>query len=259
MNFLTAEQAKLTMDNLSFHENIEEAVQGVDMVIESVPENVGIKTDIFSKLDKLVGPEVILASNTSSLNIYEFLKVSHPERLIITHFFVPAYVMPLVEIVCGPQTSEQTIATVKEMMDSAGKKPAVLKKVIPGFIMNRLTFALFREAMYMIDQGWCTAEDVDNCVVATHGPRYAFEGPCGLVDMAGVETYTKISEYLLPELCASGDVPKCLSDLLASGKRGVMNGQGFYTYPDIAKARNNRSNRIIKNIMALAEVSKEFE
>ena len=222
----TAEKAE---GLVSVHTDMKAAVGDADLVIENVLENEEVKSATFAQLDQCCRPDAILASNTSSLNIYEFLKVSHPERLVITHFFVPAYVMPLVEIVRGPETSDGTVAAVKELMASTGKNPAVVNKVVPGFIMNRLTFAIFREAAYMVSQGWCRPEDVDAAVVSTHGPRYAFEGPFGLVDFAGVDTYEKIAEYLLPELCSDGAVPPVLKELYDAGKMGVKTGEGFYT------------------------------
>jgi len=175
---------------------------------------------------------------------------------VITHFFVPAYVMPLVEIVRGPETSDETVAAVKELMASTGKNPAVVNKVVPGFIMNRLTFAIFREAAYMVNQGWCKPEDVDAAVVSTHGPRYAFEGPFGLVDFAGVDTYEKIAEYLLPELCSDGAVPPVLKSLYEQGKLGVKTGEGFYHYEDNVQARAKRDGKIVKMIQAIGSVNR---
>lgn len=258
LNAITAEQAEKALANLSYHADLKEAVKGANLVIESVPENAELKKDIFDQLSQLCGPDTILSSNTSSLNVYEFVQVKDPSRLVITHFFVPAYVMPLVEIVRGPETSDETVNAVYDLMKSAGKNPAVINKVIPGFIMNRLTFAIFREAAYMVGQGWCRPEDVDAAVVSTHGPRYAFEGPFGLVDFAGVDTYEKISEYLLPELCRDPEVPKVLKDLFDKGQMGVKSGEGFYTYSDGTKARADRDKKIVKMIQAIGGVNQEF-
>jgi len=246
-------------ENLTFLSVMADAVIGADVIIENVPENKELKKSIFDQLNSFVGSDVILCSNTSSLNIFEFLEVNRPTNLVITHFFVPAYVMPLVEIVRGPKTSDETVLTVKNLMSSTGKNPAVVNQVIPGFIMNRLTFAIFREAAYMVSQGWCKPEDIDAAVISTHGPRYAFEGPFGLVDFAGVDTYEKISEYLLPELCSSPEVPKVLKDLFNEGKLGVKTESGFYTYKNGAEARAQRDQKIVKMIQAIEKVNKSFE
>ena len=121
--------------------------------------------------------------------------------------------------------------------------------------MNRLTFAIFREAAYMVSQGWCRPEDVDAAVVSTHGPRYAFEGPFGLVDFAGVDTYEKIAEYLLPELCSDGAVLPVLKSLYDQRKLGVKAGEGFYIYEDNVQARSRRDEKIVRMIQAIGAVN----
>lgn len=255
LGVIDTETAEAAGQRVSYYTDMKAAVSDADMVIENVLENVDVKKSTFVQLDAYCRKDAILASNTSSLNIYEFLEVSNRNRLVITHFFVPAYVMPLVEIVRGPETSDETVAAVKELMSSTGKNPAVVDKVIPGFIMNRLTFAIFREAAYMVSQGWCRPEDVDAAVVSTHGPRYAFEGPFGLVDFAGVDTYEKIAEYLLPELCSDGAVPPVLKSLYDQGKLGVKTGEGFYTYEDNVQARSRRDEKIVRMIQAIGTVN----
>lgn len=256
LGVIDAETAETAEQRVSYYTDMKAAVSDADMVIENVLENVDVKKSTFAQLDAYCRKDAILASNTSSLNIYGFLEVSSRNRLVITHFFVPAYVMPLVEIVRGPETSDETVAAVKELMASTGKNPAVVNKVVPGFIMNRLTFAIFREAAYMVSQGWCRPEDVDAAVVSTHGPRYAFEGPFGLVDFAGVDTYEKIAEYLLPELCSDGAVPPVLKSLYDQGKLGVKTGEGFYTYDDNVQARSKRDEKIVRMIQAIGSVNK---
>ena len=255
---ITADAAAAANKNLQFFSEMKDAVASADFILENVPENEEIKKKTFGDIAKYADHEAIIASNTSSLNIYELANVPAPERLVITHFFVPAYVMPLVEIVKGPETSAETVEKVYELMSTTGKKPAVVNKVVPGFIMNRLTFALFREAAYMVDQGWCSPEDIDRAVVATYGPRDTFEGPFALVDSAGVDTYEKISEYLLPELCSSGDVPQSLKKRYEEGHLGVKSQQGYYKYEDPEKTRTDRANKIVRMIQAIDEVNKEF-
>ncbi len=255
LGVINGETARAAERLVSYYTDMKAAVSEADLVIENVLENEEVKKSTFASLDQYCRPDAILASNTSSLNIYEFLEVTHRDRLVITHFFVPAYVMPLVEIVRGPETSDETVAAVKELMASTEKNPAVVNKVVPGFIMNRLTFAIFREAAYMVSQGWCRPEDVDAAVVSTHGPRYAFEGPFGLVDFAGVDTYEKIAEYLLPELCSDGGVPPVLKTLYEQGKLGVKSGEGFYVYEDNTQSRAKRDEKIVKMIQAIGSVN----
>lgn len=255
LDMIAKEEIRPVLGRIHGTSELEPCVSTADLVIENVAEKVELKKSIFSQLNRFCGPEVILASDTSSMNIFEFAEVSHPERLIITHFFNPAYMMPLVELVRGPQTSDAVVAAVKQLMSASGKKPVVVNKVVPGFIVNRLTFSIFREAAYMVEQGWRSPEDIDAAVVSTYGPRYPFEGPFGLVDFAGADTYQKISEYLLPELCSSGEVPGLLRQLCEDGRLGVKSGQGFYDYDDPAKANASRDQKIVRMIRAIRTVN----
>ena len=158
-----------TMANIHGTSDLKTAVEHADFIIENVAEKEEIKKQIFAQIDQFCEEDVIFSSDTSTMNIYDFLDVSHPERLIITHFFNPAYVMPLVEIVRGPHTSDETVAVTKELLESCGKKTAVINKAIPGFILNRITLAVFREAAYIAGNGWASPEDIDKiCVLQTY-------------------------------------------------------------------------------------------
>ena len=247
-----------TLDNITYYTDLQAAVADADMVIEAVFEDVDIKKDIFKKLETYCREDTILSSNTSTLNIFDIIDIKNPARLVITHFFVPAYAMPLVEIVRGPETSDETADICKEIMVASGKRVAVLNRPILGFIMNRLTFSIFREAAYLVEQGICGPEDVDNAVVAIHGNRYSFEGPFALADFAGVDIYRDISSYLMADLCDSKEVPAALTKLCDEGKLGVKSQEGFYKYGDIAEARAKRDGRILKNIQINKKLDEEF-
>lgn len=149
-------------------------------------------------------------------NIYEFLKVSHPERVIIAHFFNPAYVMTLCELVRGPQTSDETTNTVKELLNSIDRKVAVLNKVVPGFIINRVTTAIVRECCYLVEQGVADFEDIDRALVAIYGPRFAFEGPFHLGDFAGIDIFERLATLLSPVLCNDTQCPSLLKNMIAA-------------------------------------------
>ena len=221
-----------TMTNIHGTSDLKSAVEHADFVIENVAEKEEIKKQIFAQIDEYCAEDVIFSSDTSTMNIYEFLEVSHPERLIITHFFNPAYVMPLVEIVRGPHTSDETVAVTKELLESCGKKTAVINKAIPGFILNRITLAVFREAAYIAGNGWASPEDIDKAIVSTFGPRYTFEGPF-----------------------ADTECPSILTDKTQQGLLGVKSGEGFYKYDDIANAHRKRDTKIMKMIQAIDAVN----
>ena len=186
------EEVKNTQDFIFFETDLEKCAPAANIVIEGVFENFDIKRDIFNKLDKLCTADCLFCSNTSASNIFEIAQISHPERLLITHFFNPPYIMPLVEIVMGPETSEETLETVKNLLIEAGKEPAVIKQYIPGFIVNRIATAIAREAGYMVTQGWTTGADIDRAIRLTSGIRYAFEGPMALYDIVGWDLTTTV-------------------------------------------------------------------
>ena len=247
-----------TMESIYGTSDLKEAVAEADIVIENLAEREDVKKMIFSQLDEYCGSDTILSSDTSTMNIFEFLEISHPERLIITHFFNPAHVMPLVEVVRGPETSDQVTLAVKELLEGDGKTVAVLNKAIPGFILNRITLAVFREASYIAENGWASPEDIDKAVVSTFGPRYTFEGPFGLSDFAGVDVYERLATLLPPVLCSDTECPQMVKDMVAAGKLGVKSGEGFYQYKDEVKARRDRDMRIVKTIQAVRRINEEM-
>ena len=238
--------------------DLKESVATADFIIENLAEREDLKKSTFALLDEYCAEDVILSSDTSTMNIYDFVTVSHPERLIITHFFNPAYVMPLVEIVRGPETSDETVALAKELLESGGKTTAVLNKAIPGFILNRITLAVLREASYMVGNGWASPEDIDKAITATFGPRYAFEGPFALSDFAGLDIYERLATLLPPVLCSDTTCPEILKDKVRDGKLGVKSGEGFYTYGDTAWAHKTRDAKIMHMIRAIRAMNEEL-
>lgn len=255
MQQITEDTISATVSRIHGSSDLAEAVTNADFIIENVAEKEDLKKDIFSRIDTLCDKDIIFASDTSTMNIYEFVKVSHPERLIITHFFNPAYVMPLVEVVRGPETSGETVAAVKNLLKSCGKKTAVLNKAIPGFILNRITMAVFREASYIAGNGWATPEDIDKAIVSTFGPRYTFEGPFALSDFAGLDIYERLATLLPPVLCRDTSCPAILTDKTSRGQLGVKSGSGFYSYEDSADAHHRRDRKIMRMIQAIQEVN----
>ena len=240
--------------------DLKEAVADADFIIENVAEVQEIKEKIFAQIDEYCKEDAVISSDTSTMDIYKFVKIRRMDKLIITHFFLPAYVIPLVEVVRGPETSDETVAQAKELLESMGKMTAVLNKVIPGFIVNRITMAIFREVNYLVEQGLASPQDIDKAVVGVYGPRYAFEGPFGLCDFASNEFYIGFSNLLMPELSNATACPKHFYDMVEEGKLGVKSGKGFYDYDlDPATAASRRSARITKMIQAIRAVNAEFD
>jgi len=248
------EEVKNTQDFIFFETDLEKCAPAANIVIEGVFENFDIKRDIFNKLDKLCTADCLFCSNTSASNIFEIAQISHPERLLITHFFNPPYIMPLVEIVMGPETSEETLETVKNLLIEAGKEPAVIKQYIPGFIVNRIATAIAREAGYMVTQGWTTGADIDRAIRLTSGIRYAFEGPMALYDIVGWDLTTTVSKDVHKTLCNDDDMENRLGkELMEKGEVGIKSGKGVYDYSsvDTQEYMNERSHKIVEMIKAM--------
>lgn len=250
LDFIKKEDIIGILDRIAYRTDLETTVRGADVVFECVPELVEIKRDVFTKLNLYCDKNAYICSNTSGIDIYKFVKVENPGRLIITHFYNPAYVMPLVEIVCGPETSQETTDTVRELMIVTGKKPIVLNKCVPGFIGNRLTVTIAREALYMVENGWVTFDDIDTVITTTFGPRYSFEGIFGLYDNVGIDVDLAVADYIIPYLCNGTKPSKILYDLVEKGELGIKSGKGIRNYAgkDIKKLRRQRDLTILKNL-----------
>ena len=250
------EDVKNVQERIRYYDRIEDAVSSADYVVETVSENPVVKRELYGLLDKHCSASTIFASNTSALNIYDFVEISHQERLIIAHWFNPPHIMPLVEIVSGPKTSAQTVDTVKSLMVFLGKTPAVMNQYVPGFIINRLSIAILREVGYMVAQGWTHPEDVDAAIVATFGPRYVFEGPMELCDHVGWDVVQSVWNFLAPRLHSGTEPLPLIADLCAQGHLGVKSGRGIKDYgnKDIGQIQHERNMKIIKMLKAAKEL-----
>ena len=174
-----AKNSEEALQRVSVTTSLAEALEGADYVQESVYESYPAKKEIYQRMDEATGPEVILASSTSGLMMTEIQKAAkiHPERCIVAHPWNPSYLVPLVEISPGTQTSPETIQKTHALMEDIGKVPVTLRKEAPGFIANRLSAALWREALNLVDTGVASAEDVDKAIVNGPGLRWAIMGP----------------------------------------------------------------------------------
>ncbi len=210
--------------------SLEKACEGADLVIEAVFEEPRTKKELFKVLDEICLPHAILASNTSYLDIFKFVAVKRPERLLIAHWFAPPHIIPLVEIVCGPQTSQETATALKALLIQLGKKPIVLSKFLPGFIVNRLQSALRFEVLYLLEHGYATAEDIDEATKASFGLRIPLLGLVQSMDFGGIDSLQRILRnraYQPPEV---HDRSGIIDGLVAQNRLGVKNGKGFYDY-----------------------------
>lgn len=253
--FITPEQATNTEKYLSFSSSYEDA-KDADLVIEAVPEKPEIKASVFAELDKVCKPTTVLASTTSAMNVYAVVKVSHPERVLIAHFNNPSHIIPLVEIVKGPETSDEVVKETRALIASIGKSPVVLNQYVPGFIVNRLTAALLRECSYIVDQGWASAEDVDTAFMANQGLKAAFEGPLELMDYIGWDVAAGVGQMIYP-LLNSDKTPSPLAiKMLQSGRLGIKAGKGLKDYS--GKTREELQGARDKKVLEVCKLVKEL-
>lgn len=217
-------------------------IAGVRMVFESVTEDLKLKRELLRRVEQVAAPDCILASNTSALPITQLQEGAlHPERILGIHWDEPAHVTRFMEIIPGNATAQEYMDRVVEHAVAWGKEPSRLRKEIRGFITNRISYAMFREACHLVDAGICTVEDVDRSLRNDVGWWIPFAGPFRYMDLMGVEGYYRVMRELLPDLTSSPEIPKLMREVLESGGRGIANGRGFYEYtPEEAKAWEER-------------------
>lgn len=203
-----------------------------DFVIENIVENMDAKHVFWKEISEIAPDKAVLTTNTSGLNITEISKaVKYPQRFAGMHFWNPPHLVPLVEIIKGEKTDEDTVEVIYGLTEFVGKKPVVVQKEIKGFIGNRLQFAMLREAMNIVESGAATIEDVDKAVKYGIGFRYACIGPFETADFGGLNTFNNVSQYLMPDLSSKKDAPM-IRERAEKGDYGIKTGAGFYEYPD---------------------------
>lgn len=247
--------------NLStiLNSQIPEHAQQFDLVVEVIFENKEAKHDLYKILSDNCRPDCIFASNTSGMDVFSVTEdiMKNPERLIITHWFNPPHLMKIIEVVKGPKTSDETAETVRGLLEACGKKPAVLNKFMPGFIVNRMATVICRELYYMVEQGWVSPRDAENALKYTDGLRWSFEGPLELWDFVGLEIPIAVASGVMPTLCSRTDSIPLGEKLIAEGKTGVRAGEGMLgKYPADVDAYIKKRN---KRIVAMYKMMNQFE
>ncbi|TLS36708.1 3-hydroxyacyl-CoA dehydrogenase family protein [Pseudalkalibacillus caeni] len=240
-NILSDSEADKIKENIKITTSVEEAAEQATFVIEAVPEDINLKVELFKKLDSLCGANVILASNTSGLSPTEIAsQTAHPERTVVTHFWNPAHLIPLVEVVRGEKTSDEAVERAFELLQQMKKKPIEVKKEVPGFVGNRLQYALFREAQYILEEGIASKEDIDDAVTFGIGRRLPVSGPLMSADMGGLDVFSAISDYLFQHLsCAEESLPT-LKNLVEEKKLGDKTGEGYYKWDEAFSKEYNQ-------------------
>ena len=246
-------QIEPTLTRLGLAGTEEEAVAEAQFVTEAVPEDLEIKQALFSRLERIAGPEAILASNSSSFPISQSgSRMQRPERALVTHWFNPPHLTPIVEVVPGPHTSLDTVQTTLDLLLRLGKHPIRLQRELPGFLVNRVQVAIQREVWDLVGQGVATPEEIDAAIRGTIGFRFAALGPLEIHDFAGLDIQLATYRNLVSEIRSDTTPPKAIQELAADGRLGVKTGRGFYKYPpDRLQARRARRDSLLLKLRKL--------
>ena len=235
-DLLPADKVEETYAKVNFAPTIEEAVKDADFIQETIVENEQAKIDLFAEVDKYVSDGCIIASDTSGLNVFELVPERRLPQMVIAHWYAPAQLIPLVEVVRGDKTPMAYADITVALLEKCGKTAVLMKKFIRGYIANRMQMCINQELFYLLDNGYCTPEDIDKAVKTSFIPRAVVTGLCKRADFGGLDmtanNYRNKSYTMPPEV----DMPKTLAEHIEKGELGFKTGKGFYDYTGVDKA-----------------------
>ena len=232
---------------IRYESDLAAALAGAELVAEAIPERLELKHELFPKLEQLAAPGAILASNTSGIPITRIAEVcSDPSRVVGLHWSNPPHIIPMIEVIPGDKTSQATIDASVALVERIGYE-AVIEREVPGFVENRILYAIMREAVDLVDRGIIDADGMDRCVRWGIGYKLAVIGPMELLDMAGLDIYSNVGSYLNKDLCNGTEVSKTITDRVERGELGIKSGKGLYDYtPErIAELRAERARKLV--------------
>lgn len=229
---LTEEEAEEALKRISFSTN-KDVFADADLIIEAIIEKMDIKQDYWKEVEKVAKEDCIFATNTSGLSVNGICsKLNNKKRFIGMHWWNPPHIIPLIELIKADETSEETINALEELVDAIGKESVVVLKDVNGFIGNRIQFAVYREALKIVEEGIATVEDVDKAMKYGPGFRYSVLGPFETADLGGLDTFYYISSYLFNELSDEKQPTKLQQQLMDNNSLGVKTGKGWYDYSE---------------------------
>ncbi|MCF8043799.1 MAG: 3-hydroxyacyl-CoA dehydrogenase family protein [Desulfarculaceae bacterium] len=242
-----------TMANISLVETLEEAVAGAQIVIEVVSEKKPIKQAVYEQIDKAADPDAIIWSNTSTLNIFELMPASRLPRTLIVHWFAPPQILPLIEVVQGPETLAEVVGLTMPFLEALNKRPVLIKDYVPGFIINRLLRILGRETYFLLDNGYVTPEDLDMAVKASIAPRMMVLGLTQRYDFTGLDlTYANLHNEEFKDAPEDAE-PEFIVSRVKKNHLGIKTGIGVYDYRgrDKAEVIKDRDRYLLKVVNSL--------
>ena len=227
------EEAQRALELLETSTSMTEVADGVFLVVEAIIEKMDAKQELFAQLDAILPPDVPICSNTSGLKITDISKrCKHPQRTVTTHFWLPAHLVPLVEVVMGDKTDLAVAQKVLAELKRWKKSPVLVKKDLPGQLANRVFQAIIRESIDIVASGLATAEDVDTAISCGMAMRFPVWGPLKHLDAVGLELGLAVQETVLPDICAQKHASGYIRDLVSQGSLGAKSGKGFYDWSE---------------------------
>ena len=241
------DQIDETLNRIYGSDQLETVAGEADFVIEAVIENLSLKQEVFRQLDQICPPHTILASNTtaqmpSQIGVF----TQRQDKILNTHYFNPPYLIPLVELIRSPKTSDETLQVAYDLMVEIGKTPAIIQKEVPGFVGPRLQAAVIREAFSIVERGIASAEDVDLVVRNSFGRRLSVAGPFQVFELAGWDLVLAAFEELYKDLNSSSEINPLLREMVEDDKLGVKSGAGFYEWtPERIEEIRDKMNQVL--------------
>jgi 3-hydroxyacyl-CoA dehydrogenase len=232
---------------ITYESDLATALAGCQLVIEAAPEKLELKQELFAEFEQHVTPDAILASNTSGIPITRIAAgLQNPARVVGMHWSNPPHMIPMIEVIPGEQTTQATVDATVELVQDFGYH-AVVEREVPGFVENRILYAILRECLDLVDRGIVDAAGLDTNVRWGIGYKLAVIGPMELLDMAGLDIYKAVGTYLNPDLSTSGEVSSTILDLIEKGRLGMKTGGGLYDYTP-EQINELRASRVAKLI-----------
>jgi 3-hydroxyacyl-CoA dehydrogenase len=231
---LTEESPAAVLDTVAFTVDLEEGVADADVVLETISEELDAKRELFGALAPAAPDDALLASNTSSLSITDIAAAvpDARERVAGCHWWYPPYLLTPVEVVRGDHTADRTMERLRAFVEATGRDPITVERDVPGFVWNRIQFAVVRECCHIVSEGVASVEDVNRAVRDGYATRTAAIGPFETMDIAGLELFETIAAELYPHLATDDEPGELLREHVREGRTGVDAGAGFFAYDD---------------------------
>jgi 3-hydroxyacyl-CoA dehydrogenase len=235
--------------SVSWELDLATALSDADLVLEAIPERLDLKREVLAEVEKHIASEAVIATNTSGIPVSDIAAaLAHPGRLVGMHWSNPPHLIPMIEVVPGTETAEAVTAQIVGTIKAFGYE-AVVEKEVPGFVENRILYAILRECLSLVERGIVSEADMDTCVKWGIGYKLAVIGPMRLLDMAGLDIYSSVAGYLNKDLSSSTQVPQMISEKVAAGTLGMKTLGGIYPYT--AEQVAERRAEIAKGLIAV--------